>query len=91
MPETKHPTHIDGYYGSLQALANSIGDMRYDKVAEFVGLLAQRVEAEAERDSAAGRTQLSGKLDLVSKHLYNAQAEIDSAWKICEPHMKDQD
>jgi len=85
----KHPTHVDGYHGSLEALANAIGDMRYDRVAYFLDLLAQRIETEAEKDSSAGKIQLSKRLDQASKYLQDAQKEIDSAWKICKPYMKD--
>ena len=87
----KHPVEVDGYYGSLTALANSIGDMRYDKVAEFLDGLARRIEAEAEKDLASGRSQLSEKLDLASKHLYDAKEAIGSAWKISKPYMKDKE
>ena len=32
---TKHPTYVEGFNGSLEKLASSIGNMTYEKVAEF--------------------------------------------------------
>jgi ABC-type transporter Mla subunit MlaD len=84
----KHPTHIEGYYGSLEALANAVGGMRYDKLAEFLDYLANNVQQQAQNDADAGKTKLSAKLNQVAKHLYEAQEDIDSAWKICKPYMK---
>ncbi len=91
MSETKvkHPVSVEGH-DSLEELANAIGTMRYDKVAEFLGYLTQYVKNEAEKDLASGKTKLSTKLYLASEALSRAQEEIDSAWKICKLYMKEE-
>lgn len=86
----KHPTHVDGYHGSLEALANAVGSMRYDKLAEFLDYLAGNVQQQAQHDAEAGKTRLSTKLNQVVKHLYEAQEDTDSAWKICKPYMNEE-
>ena len=57
----KHPTRVEGWNGTLEDLAEAIGSMRYDKVAEFVGYFARHAESEAEKDTADGKVRLPGK------------------------------
>ena len=84
----KHPTSVEKYPGSLEDLAKAIGSMRYDKVADFLGYLAQYAEFEAEKDLAGGKVKLPAELFLASKLLYQAQRIYESAWKISKPYMK---
>lgn len=83
----KHPTLVEGYLCSLEDLARSVKNMRYDKLAEFLGYLAAQVKSEAEKDLADGKPKLASKLYLASNYLSRSQEEIDSAWKICKSYM----
>ena len=85
----KHPTTVVGYTGSLEDLAKDIKNMRYDAFAEFLGYLAKQVKLEADQDLATGKTKLPLRLYAAQEHIYYAQEEIDSAWKISKPHMED--
>lgn len=89
-PKSKHPILVEKYPGSLEDLALDLKNMRYDKLAEFLGHLAKHVEVEADNDAANGKIKLPLRLYATSKHLYDAQEEIDSAWKISKPYMKNE-
>ena len=86
----KHPTGVEGWSGTLEELAQAIGKMRYDQVAEFVRYFARHTESEAEKDATDGKVMLSSKLFSASKYLYLAQVGYDQAWKICKPYMKEE-
>lgn len=92
MPEEKpkHPTHVEGWNGTLEELVVAVKRMRYDKVAEFAGYWAKHTEAEAEKDAADGKVKLPRNLFAASELLYRVQEEYDSAWKISKPHMDDE-
>lgn len=89
MSETKlkHPLEVEKYSGKLEDLADDVKNMRYDKVAEFLGYLAAQVKAEADKDSANNRSKLAARLYQASTYLSHSQEEIDYAWKICRPYM----
>ncbi len=85
----KHSTTVKGYNGSLEDLAKDIKNMRYDAFAEFLGYLAKQVKLEADQDLASGKNKLPLRLYATSEHLYDAREEIDSAWKISKPYLKE--
>lgn len=87
-PKPKHPLSVENYSSSLEDLAEDIKNMRYDKVAEFLGYLAAQVKAEADKDLANNRSKLSARLYQASTYLSRRQEEMDSAWKICRPYME---
>ncbi|KKQ36035.1 MAG: hypothetical protein US50_C0001G0037 [Candidatus Nomurabacteria bacterium GW2011_GWB1_37_5] len=87
---TKHPRHVEGYSGSLEDLAKAIGNMAYDQTSEFIGRLAGDIKSQAEKDLARGRTKLASKLNEAAFKLQQAQNSMHSAWKICEPFMKEE-
>lgn len=86
----KHPTRVEGWNGSLYELATAIGNMRYDTQAEFIQLLIEEFELQSRNDHDHGRQQLSARLDHVAAHLDWARSDLMTAWKICEPFMKDE-
>ncbi|MEI7620725.1 MAG: hypothetical protein WCJ57_04125, partial [Candidatus Falkowbacteria bacterium] len=59
---TKHPSEVAGYDGSLDQLAQAIGNMTYDQVALFLNLLSQDIKRQADADSDRGREKLSKAL-----------------------------
>ncbi len=83
----EHPREAKGFEGTLRELANSIGNMTYDKTASFIGELADDITRQADADSARGREKLSSTLYATAEELYQARDRMDKAWKICEPYM----
>lgn len=82
----KHPNHLNINL-SLDELARQIGNLSYDKTAEFIDYLAQDLKRQADADSQKQRKKLSSKLYNAVNELNNAKSSIDSAWQICKPYM----
>jgi len=81
-----HKTEIEHY--SLSDLAEKLGNLRYDTLAEFLFLLSEKIKKDGEKDETRGRDQL-GKLLFYASHRINLSSnEIQTAWKICEPFIK---
>lgn len=72
----------------MQKLAEEIGDLRYDALAEFLGLLAAKMQNDGDKDKSRGRTQLAESLHTCADRLTAARSAIDKAWRISEPYMK---
>lgn len=85
----KHPTTVTGYNGSLDELAKAIGNMQYDKTAEFIEKLADDIKRQADADTQKGRAQLASRLYQTAEELYSARDKMLEAWKICKPYMND--
>ena len=84
----EHPRSVEGFDGSLDDLARSVGNMTYDQVSSFLEKLAEDINNQADADIDRGRKQLALKLYSVSDDIYNARNKMELAWKICEPYMK---
>ena len=85
----KHPRHVEGFEGSLDELAKSIGSMTYDQTSSFIEKLAEDIRGQADADLSRGRKKLASELYATANKLYSARDKMDLAWKICEPYMKD--
>lgn len=83
-----HKDQIDGYEGSSVELAEAIGDLKYDTLANFLTLLAAEIEKDGAKDRSRGRVQLAASLENCTLHLQKAKLAIDKAWKISAPYMK---
>jgi hypothetical protein len=83
----KHPCNIDKYKGSLEELAESIGNLRYDALAEFLELLSTKIATDGAIDTERGRLQLGKCLHDSSGKIAGATKSIKQAWRICEPYM----
>jgi hypothetical protein len=86
----KHPNKLEGYNGTLEDLAKAIGNMSYDKTAEFIEDLAKDIGRQANEDCKKGRIKLSSKLYRTAKKLYQSKKSMEDVWKICEPYMKNE-
>ena len=86
---TKHPRTVEGFEGSLDELARSIGNMTYDQTSSFIEKLADDIKRQADADSARGRKKLASELYATANELYQARDRMDLAWKICGPYIKD--
>lgn len=84
----KHPRNVEGWKGSLEQLAQAVGNMTYDQTANFIKKLADDIKGQADADLARGRKKLASELYSTADKLYEARDEMRRAWKICEPYMK---
>jgi hypothetical protein len=85
----KHLDHVKGWDGSLEELVEAIGGMRYDRVVRFLDLLEDEFFRQALADYKRKRIKLSACLKDTALHLRLATLDMEEAWKICKPHMKD--
>ncbi|MFA6338475.1 MAG: hypothetical protein WCW87_00215 [Candidatus Paceibacterota bacterium] len=86
----KHPIKVEGFDGTLEELAQKVGRMRYDKVAEFFGHLEREIERQSEGDLKRGRVQLSELLKKGAMKLIDLKKHFEKIMKLCEPYMKDE-
>ncbi|MBU0656007.1 MAG: NADAR family protein [Gammaproteobacteria bacterium] len=84
----KHASALRNYNGDMQQLAEELGDLFYDSLADFLHLLGEKMQRDAESDAWRKRPKLAGHLHACSQHLQQASAEIDKAWKISKPHTE---
>ena len=83
-----HKSEVEKYQGTMGELARDIGDLKYDALAEFLELLATKIEFDGKKDEARGRVKLSTNLFSAAENLKNSQKAIEKAWVICEPYTK---
>jgi dsDNA-binding SOS-regulon protein len=81
-----HPIEIPGQ--SIEELAKTVGNLRYDKVIEFLETLSQDLSRQAQNDYEKGRKQLSFHLANASDDISDATSEMRKAWEICAKHME---
>jgi len=74
-----HNTEIN-YLGGFDKLAEDLGNLRYDALAEFLNKLSKKLNKDSEADSNRERNQLAKQLTYAGKHIGNA-------WEICKPFM----
>jgi len=87
MKNNKHPEKVIGHDGSLEQLAQAIGNMTYNQVALFVEKLADDIKRQAVADSVRGRKKLAKNLYDAAMQLNQAKEKLDLAWGICKPYM----
>lgn len=83
----KHTHQIKSYTGTHRQLAEDIGDLYYDALADFFRLMAEKMDRDAQADAGRGRHKLATELAACAQHLQQAAEHIDFAWTICEPHV----
>lgn len=82
-----HRSEITNYSGTMEELAEEIGNLKYDALARFLELLAHKIEADGKKDESRGRVQLSGNLYKTAEKLLESKTYIEKAWVICKPYM----
>jgi hypothetical protein len=82
-----HLKHIQGYNGSFLQLVEEFGNLRYDRLAEFLGNLAAKLNNDAKHDESRGRIQLARALRSSSEQLAAAAVCVQETWRICAPYM----
>jgi hypothetical protein len=82
-----HNTNVERYPGTPGELAEELGNLRYDALAEFLSLLAAKLDGDAAQDEKRGRKRLATVLRDAAAGANEAATAIQRAWKICEPHV----
>lgn len=82
-----HHTAVTNYSGTMKELAEDIGNLRYDALAEFLHLLADKIQEDGDKDKSRGRIKLARELHQSAHHLRVGKVAIDRAWQISEPYM----
>jgi hypothetical protein len=68
------------YKGGFSKLAEDLGNLQYDALGDFLLILYEKINRDAEADKHRGRKKLSKYLKLAAKNIQNA-------WQICVPYM----
>ena len=84
----KHSKKIEKYSGSLKELAEDIGNLHYESLAEFLRHLSTKLDNDMNKDMAAGRVKLATELEAAEFNIWAASGRIQLAWLISQPYMK---
>lgn len=87
----KHTKEVPHFEGNHRQLAEEIGDLYYDSLAELLWKLGEKLERDAGADLKRNRKKLATELAAAADHLYNAAENIAAAWLICRPFVPDAD
>ena len=84
-----HKSHIE-HYPDAKILAEEIGNLKYDSLANFFQELSNKFLRDAKADSYKGRKKLAKHLDALYSHSQSMKFEAEKLWEICEPYMREQ-
>lgn len=90
--DQQHPKkfpEIPGYTNNFDPITKEAGDMRYDRLAEFLECLASETHSvflNVQRES--GDKQEIEALAAAVDNIMTARTQVDIAWLISEPFMK---
>jgi len=76
---------------SPQDLARSLSSLRYDALVDYLFELSDALEDDALADKNRGREKLFDALYAAAHRLKRVAEDVNDAWKICEPHMIDEE
>lgn len=83
----EHTHTLHRYPGTQEQLAEDLGNLYYDALADLLKLCSDKLARDALADHGRGRPKLAGELEACSEHLAAAARHIESAWAICKPHV----
>jgi hypothetical protein len=83
---SKHKKEVGGI-SDMKVLAEAIGDLHYEAMAELFGHLSSKIFKDAEKDERAKRWALSGILYELNYTLNICHGLAERAWKLCKPFM----
>jgi hypothetical protein len=83
----EHTESVKRYDSSPEQLAEDLGNLYYDALAEFLALFATKMARDAAADLGRGRPKLAAELEACAGHLDAAAQHIQTAWAICAPHV----
>lgn len=76
----KHPTTIEKYNGTLEELANDIGNLRYDCLAELFQHIHDKIIHDCINDFNKGRKRLAADLEFIGSAILSA---ANRTWDTC--------
>lgn len=85
---SRHKKEVAGIV-DMKVLAEAIGDLHYETLAELLSRLYDKLYTDAAMDHQAHRFSLAGKLNCAAVEIRHAGYFIEEAWKISKPFMKD--
>jgi hypothetical protein len=85
---SRHKKEIAGI-SDMKVLAEMIGDLHYETLAQLLRHLSLKLENDSEKDTAAGRKGLGSRLWSANRDIYEAAININKAWQISKPFMTD--
>lgn len=84
----KHPEKLEGI--DLKDLAQQLGSLRYDSLAQFLDHLSDELYRQYQGDMARDRPRLANHLFDAVENIEAAKRSIETAWKVCLPYMIDE-
>ena len=84
-----HKSEIENYSGSMEELAEEIGNLKYDSLSNFLELLANKIQKDGKLDAGRKRMKLSHNLYESADKIRESKAFIDESWVICKPFMSE--
>jgi len=85
----KYPGTVEKYPDNLKELARYVCNLRYDRLAEFLGYCGEYLREDSIADAERGYPQVSNLLDKVSDNIGISMSFTERLWRICKPHMED--
>lgn len=85
----KHKKTIEKYDGSLEELAEDIGNLRYDALEHFLITLSNKLAKDSFADKERSRPRLANALASASSQILHSTNSISEAWDISKPYMNE--
>jgi hypothetical protein len=87
---SKHKKIVEKYDGSLQELAEDIGNLHYEELGKLFHQISQKIMLDGAKDRQRGRVKLAEELKSPAANLEYASQGMERAWQICKPYMKEE-
>lgn len=86
---SNHKKDVAGI-SDMKVLAEMIGDLHYETLTILFNYLVIKINEDGHNDWMAGRDQLAAELKCAATQLLKAANNIEKAWQISKPFMKNQ-
>jgi len=85
---SNHKKYLFGE-SDMKVVAEAIGDLNYESLSRLLFELQTKIHNDSMKYLKDEKFKLSHALHRASVHLWQASFEIESAWQISKPFMKD--
>jgi len=82
-----HKIELPPFGNDWPELAEQLGDLRYDALADFLLALSEKMKKDGDADLGRKRTKLARELYTSAKELKTAGEAVARAGEICAPFM----
>ncbi|EKD23980.1 MAG: hypothetical protein ACD_81C00135G0006 [uncultured bacterium] len=86
----KHPVIIEGYDGTFEELGRKVGELRYDKLAEFLLHLENELARQAIADKKRGRPKLANLIEGVELTVKDGKIKTERLFEFCKAFMQEE-